>query len=152
MKKIVIKHPNTVYVILGTGPDEKELWSKTQENSLQNNVRFVGEVDDAGLNIWYEVADCFIMTTHCSEKDAEGFGMVYIEAGSHGVPSIASNCGGVSEAVLHNQTGIVVPPENVDSIARAMDLMIKDNRLLKRLGAQAKQRFYDKFSWRNFRI
>ena len=76
----------------------------------------------------------------------EGFGMVALEAAERGRPSIVSAVGGLPEIVDDGATGVVVPPEDVDALARAIVDLAGDPERVRRLGAAARQRAIDSFS------
>ena len=61
-------------------------------------------------NYIFSKTDIMVMPTsdELHEKSIEGFGISYIEAANFGIPSIASNVGGTTEAVLHKNTGLII--------------------------------------------
>ena len=72
----------------------------------------------------------------------------YIDAAWFGIPSIACNVGGAPEAVLHRQTGLVIEPENADTLTQAIFELL-DNRLYcEQLGENARERAKE-FLWQN---
>lgn len=100
------------YIIVGEGPDKQRLQSIVKNeivSELQKNVIFTGEISSANLNNYYQKADIFILLPRDIQGDIEGFGMVYLEAGLYKLPVIATNSGGVAEAVKANETGILLP-------------------------------------------
>ena len=78
----------------------------------------------------------------CRERwgglEAEGYGIVFVEAAACGVPSIAGRSGGSHEAVVDGETGFVVDPHDVDGVRAALDRMLGDDALRERLGAAAR--------------
>ena len=68
----------------------------------------------------------------------EGFGIAYIEAASFGIPSIASNTGGTKEAVIHNETGIIL--NNLKDLENTIRELILDTDKRKLYGQNAKKR------------
>lgn len=97
-------------------------------------VRFLGDMPDEELSQVYEGADIFAMTSVNLERSVEGFGLVYLEAAAHGLPVVAHDVGGVSEAVVEGLTGLLVPPERPAQLAAAFEKLIHDPALRKRLG------------------
>ncbi|OHE84442.1 MAG: hypothetical protein A3G75_02050, partial [Verrucomicrobia bacterium RIFCSPLOWO2_12_FULL_64_8] len=75
-------------------------------------VRFLGDVPDEDLHRCYAEADIFALTSMDHGDSVEGFGLVYLEAGAHGLPVVAHAVGGVPEAVTHDVTGLLVPPDD----------------------------------------
>ena len=82
----------------------------------------------------------------CLPSYREGFGHVIIEAAASGIPAIGSNIYGISDAIVHNETGILVTPGSVSEIKDSMELLINNNKLLKKLGSNACIRAHKSFS------
>lgn len=97
-------------------------------------VRFFGNIPDEELSDLYERADIFAMTSINHGQSIEGFGLVYLEAAAHGLPVVAHDVGGVSEAVIDGQTGLLVPPHRPAQLAAAFEKLIHDAPLRHRLG------------------
>lgn len=97
-------------------------------------VRFFGDLPDSELDKIYDRADIFAMTSVDHGSSVEGFGLVYLEASAHGLPVVAHNIGGVSEAVLDNETGLLVPPRRPAQLTAAFERLISDPALRQRLG------------------
>ena len=89
---------------------------------LGGRVRFLGRVPDADLPALYGCADVFAMV--CRDRwiglEAEGFGIVFLEAAASGVPAVAGRSGGSHEAVVDGETGFVVDPRSVSEVTRAV--------------------------------
>ena len=98
-------------------------------------VRFFGNIPDEELSDLYDRADIFAMTSINHGHSVEGFGLVYLEAAAHGLPVVAHDVGGVSEAVLDGETGLLVPPDRPAQLAAAFEKLIHDPALRQKLGA-----------------
>ena len=98
-------------------------------------VRFFGNIPDEELSDLYDRADIFAMTSVNLEHSVEGFGLVYLEAAAHGLPVVAHDVGGVSEAVREGVTGLLVPPDRPAQLAAAFEKLIHDEPLRRKLGA-----------------
>ena len=103
-------------------------------------VKFLGDVSDERLPEVYAQADIFAMTSMPHRLSVEGFGLVYLEAGAHGLPVVAHAIGGVPEAVLDGQTGILVRPDDVAGLTAAFARLIQDADLRRRLGDAGRAR------------
>jgi phosphatidylinositol alpha-1,6-mannosyltransferase len=139
------------YKIAGTGPDLERLQNLVKNLNLTNNVFFIGKVTDEELNECYAEADIFIM---CSRADlitpnVEGFGIVFLEAAACGLPSIAGKSGGISDAVLHGETGWLVDPENSKEIYQAIKEAINNPEEVKKRGLAARLRVEQSFQWKH---
>lgn len=102
-------------------------------------VRFFGNIPDEELSDLYDRADIFAMTSLNLEHSIEGFGLVYLEAAAHSLPVVAHDVGGVSEAVLDGQTGLLVPPNRPIQLAAAFDKLIHDPALRRNLGTAGRE-------------
>jgi phosphatidylinositol alpha-1,6-mannosyltransferase len=102
-------------------------------------VRFFGNLPDDELAGVYDGADIFAMTSVNLDRSIEGFGLVYLEAAAHGLPVVAHDVGGVSEAVADNVTGLLVPPNRPVQLAAAFEKLIHDPVLRKKLGAAGRE-------------
>jgi phosphatidylinositol alpha-1,6-mannosyltransferase len=102
-------------------------------------VRFFGNLPDEELASVYDRADIFAMTSVNHGHSVEGFGLVYLEAAAHGLPVVAHDVGGVSEAVIDDITGLLVPPHRPAQLAAAFEKLIHDAALRRRLGAAGRE-------------
>ena len=79
------------------------------------------------------------------KKSVEGFGIAFVEAAQLGIPSIGGKDGGASDAIKHNETGLICDGNNLDEIYSSIDLILKNN-LYKEFGYKAKI-FSENFHW-----
>ena len=110
-------------------------------------VRFLGDVPDEELGELYAQADIFAMTSMPHKHSVEGFGLVYLEAGAHGLPVIAHDIGGVPEAVTHEETGLLVAPGDTVALTQAFSRLLADPALRHRLGQAGRARA-TRHTWR----
>lgn len=103
-------------------------------------VKFLGDIPDEQLGAIYAQADIFAMTSMPHGHSVEGFGLVYLEAGAHGLPIVAHAIGGVPEAVVHDETGLLVPPGDRPALTQAFDRLLGDPALRRRLGERGRTR------------
>ena len=109
-------------------------------------VSFLGELGDEELKMVYESADIFALASMPRAKSIEGFGFVYLEASSHGLPILAHRTGGVEDAVKENETGILTDPKIPIELRNGLEKLINDFSLRKRLGNAGKD-WANKNSW-----
>jgi glycosyltransferase involved in cell wall biosynthesis len=95
----------------------------------------------------YARAQAFVLPGGADGPWVEGFGLVFLEAAAQCLPSVAGRQGGVPEAVLGEQTGLLVPPSDTGALARALERMLLDDPLRRRLGEAARARART-FTWR----
>jgi glycosyltransferase involved in cell wall biosynthesis len=106
---------------------------------MQNDVRFLGFVPIEELRVFYDAAKIFVFASLY-----EGFGLPPLEAMAHGTPVVASNVSALPEVV--GDAAVLVNPENVFDIMRALHRVLTDQTLRARM----KERGYKqaaKFSW-----
>lgn len=120
----------------------RELEAQVAVLGLVNRVKFLGYIDDP--NGCYPMLDVLVMPSR-----KETFGLVLIEAMSFGLPAIATNAGGVPEIVVDGQTGILVPPEDAQALARAMRRLFEDNELRQEMGNQGRERVVQDYHLNN---
>jgi glycosyltransferase involved in cell wall biosynthesis len=120
-------------VIAGDGKARARL-EELARRELAGRVLFAGLVPRGELHRFYSAADVFAFPGF-----QESLGMVYLEAQSCGLPVVACDNAGVPEAVRHGLTGLLVPPSDAAGFAAAIDLLIGDAGLRRRLGAAARR-------------
>jgi glycosyltransferase involved in cell wall biosynthesis len=77
----------------------------------------------------------------------EGFGVACLEAMAHGRPVVATRVGGLLDLVVDGETGIVVPPRDPAALRSALDRLLADPDLRRRLGMAGRDRARTQFSW-----
>ncbi len=92
------------------------------KNNLQSNVVFTGFVQDKELADHFSLADIYVMPSI-----KEGFGIVFVEAMYYGVPVIAANADGSSDALLHGKLGLLTEPESTQAVKEALQKMISNH-------------------------
>lgn len=123
------------YVICGRGPMGNELQTLASKLGVSEQVHFAGFVPDRYLAACYQACDVFAMLTSFSgDTSIEGFGIVYMEAGYFGKPVLATNLGGVADAVQHEKNGLLVEADDDEGIADALLRLCRDPQLRQRLG------------------
>jgi phosphatidylinositol alpha-1,6-mannosyltransferase len=134
---VVRQHPQSRYLVVGTGPYADTLRDLAAQLQLSEQVVFVGQVAEDDLAEHYRLGDVFIMPNReLPNGDTEGFGLVFLEANSCGLPVIAGRDGGSTDAVQDGGNGLVVDGHSVDEIAGAMLRLLQDPDLRTKLRAQ----------------
>jgi phosphatidyl-myo-inositol dimannoside synthase len=147
LPEVVKKIPNLAYLIIGSGLELNKLKKLVISLNLAKYVLFLDQVDDNDLPGYYSLADLFILTTIADNYDIEGFGIVYLEASAFSLPIIASLAGGVAEAVIDKQTGILLKQVNQVSISQAITELLTNSEYAKLLGQNGRLRVKDQFNW-----
>ncbi len=126
--------------IAGDGRDRRRLEARARRLGLAQRVHFLGRVPDELLPSVYRAGDAFAMM--CRERwgglEAEGFGIVFLEAAASGLPAIAGRSGGSHEAVIDGSTGYVVDPGDVCELYQDLERLLVDVALRARMGVAAR--------------
>jgi glycosyltransferase involved in cell wall biosynthesis len=131
--QVAPRHPDWQVHIYGTGDGRRNLLRQARELGVEGQVQLKGYTTD--LRTVLRTASVYALTSRF-----EGFGMVLIEAMSQGVPPVAMNCPrGPGEIVHDGENGLLVRNRDVDGFAEALETLISDTELRRRLGRQAHQ-------------
>ena len=136
--RLAPRYDKLFYYVVGMGGELASLKARAERLGVGDRVVFTGSVDEATKRALYAGCDLFIMPSIRTGADIEGFGMVFLEAGACGKPCIAGRDGGQAEAVLDNETGLVVDAADPDAVVGALDRLLSDTDLRRRLGRAAR--------------
>ncbi len=138
-------YPNILYICVGYGEEEENLKRLVNELKLNEQVLFLKNINQDLKNALVLKSDIFVMPTIINKKSIEGFGIAYIEAAQYGIPSIGGKDGGASDAIKHNETGIICDGNNLDEIYSSIEVILKGD-LKNQLGIKAKE-YSKNFEW-----
>jgi phosphatidyl-myo-inositol dimannoside synthase len=144
--RLVPSYPDLVVAIGGEGRELPRL--RRQAGASLASVSMLGRLSDQDRAVLLGSADLFVMA--CRNRwlglEQEGFGIVFLEAAAAGVPQVAGDSGGASEAVLHGETGLVVAdPGNPGAVAEALRSLLVDPNRRRRMGRAARFRVEESF-------
>ncbi len=111
-------------LIVGAGDLSANYKKLAEELGIFSKVIFTGRVKDLELPEYYAASDFAILP---SKDSSEGFGLALLEAMATGKPVIGSRVGGIPEFVIEGANGLLVEPNNVDQLARAMLSLARDD-------------------------
>jgi glycosyltransferase involved in cell wall biosynthesis len=133
--------------IIGEGPQREELEQLINGLALTTKVHLPGEQSEDEMMAVYRMADLFALTPIVAEDgDRDGLPNVIIEAMAADIPVVATNVGAIGELVVHEETGLLAQPGNVQQIAQYIEHALVDRQLRSRLVANARysvERHYD---------
>ena len=141
------KFPNVLYLIAGKGPYLESIINLAERMDLNKNVRFLGWITEPEKSLILKNSDLFVMTPTTVGESVEGFGMAYIDASFHGVASIGSDNGGVSDAIIDNETGIICESGNQKMITEKILLLLENKLLRESMGAKGHKRATENYAW-----
>ena len=148
LPRLYEKFKDIMYVIVGDGPDINRLAKIVDDLKIHNLVRFVGSVSEEDKSKFYAIAEVLALPSRQIGSDVEGFGMAYLEANLFGLPVVGGRSGGVPEAVIDKQTGLLVNPEDANDIYQAICDLMTDRGWAKILGEKGRARAENDFQWR----
>lgn len=127
------------FLLIGGVGEEKAKLETLAAQMLPTQFRFLGRLDDPAR--LYAGIDLFALLS-----EMEGFGLVYVEAGAWGVPSIGCDAGGTSYAIHEGETGFLVPVNKPEEMTARLDLLMKDEVVREHLGKSAQNLALENFS------
>ena len=130
--------------LVGEGPLRPEIAGELERNGLSERVELLGSRDDVPELL--ADADIFVLSSR-----SEGFPVSVLEAMAAGLPVVATDVGGISEAVVHGETGLLVPASDPVALAGALGRLVRDAPLRRRLGASGLERARRDFDVAPFR-
>ncbi len=147
LPQILKKYQRVLYVVLGEGP-ELENWRILAEKlGVANRTQFVVGADQKEKWLYYQACDLFVLPAVDLDGDYEGFGIVYLEAGLMGKPVVAGRSGGVADAVIDGQTGLIVDASQPENLTMAISKLLDDAELRDRMGRAGRERAKREFNW-----
>jgi phosphatidylinositol alpha-1,6-mannosyltransferase len=134
--------PGALWVVLGDGSLRKDIERLAAAHGVQDAIRLRGAVSDDERDRWLDSAHVFAMPSRepANGGAGEGFGIVYLEAGVHGLPVVAGGVGGALDAVVDGTTGLLVDPTSHVEVADAIVSLLKDRDAAARMGAAGSER------------
>ena len=134
MPLILQEIPLAKLVIIGFGPQKARLENQIQQLDLASSISLIGGKTGKELQDWFASADIFIgPSIITADGDTEGQGVVFLEAMASGTAVIASDVGGIKDAVRDNISGLLVPEKNPQAIAEKVLTLAKNNQLKEKL-------------------
>ena len=137
--KMVENVDNLKLLVVGSGRDEKLIKQKAIDLGVQDKVIFTGYQFDTAP--FYKLMNVF-----CIASQREGFGLVAAEAMLHRLPVIATKVGGLQNVVVHDETGILIKPNQPKDIALAINKLYNDPQLLDSFAEKGFKRAMDNYT------
>jgi glycosyltransferase involved in cell wall biosynthesis len=126
-------------LVVGDGPSREEFLSELKRLDLESIVRWIPWVENPSEVLG--LLDIFVLPSL-----QEGLSLSILEAQAAGVPVVASNVGGISEAVIDGETGILVPPQDSKALKTALKKILEDRQLAQRMGQTASEHIKNRFN------
>ena len=140
-------HPDVQYAVIGRGPDATRLRDLSAELGVSERVHLLTDVADDELVAGYSMGDIYVGLTRETPTDVEGFGISLVEAAACGLPVIAARSGGMPDAVSDGETGMLLEPGDVAGVVAAIDQLLGQRELARRMGHAGRERVERQFNW-----
>jgi phosphatidylinositol alpha-1,6-mannosyltransferase len=140
------RYPDLVYVATGDGPLRSALRDLATARGLADSVRMPGPVSDEDLACLFHTATIYVSPAEPDDDDIEGFGIALVEAGLCGTPVVAGRGGGVGDAVVDGETGLLIDAGDRGALRESLVRLLDDRDLRGRLGDNARRRAAQRFS------
>jgi glycosyltransferase involved in cell wall biosynthesis len=138
---IVKEYVQTNFLIVGDGPQKNHIISHLQKTNLRGNFVFLGDVNERVLPALYNCADVFVLPSI-----QEGQGIALLEAQATAKPVVAFDVGGVNEAVVKGETGLIMKPDSRE-LADAIMKLLGNWSLRETMGIKGRKFVLKNFSW-----
>ncbi|HEV8662420.1 MAG TPA: glycosyltransferase [Candidatus Methylomirabilis sp.] len=133
-----LRSGSAILVVIGGGPGEEAAQARVADLGLDGAVRFTGPREEATTLL--PSFDIFVLPSR-----TEGLSNALLEAMACGLPAVATAVGGTPEAVLHGETGLLVPREDPRALAAALQVLLDDPPRASAMGAAGRRRVEDRF-------
>ncbi len=141
--KIAIRNNHDLkLLIIGEGEEKKSLMDKMIRLKLQNNVKFIGHINNEDLNQYYQNALAVIIPSIYPEVSP----LVAYESMNNSKPIIAFDNGGIKELIIQNETGWIIKDNNINELAKKIIYLSKNKSKAKYMGINAKKYLINNFS------
>lgn len=143
MPQIIKRIPNVELIFAGKGVMRENLESLTENLNINKNVKFKGFISDDTKILYYKAADIFCLP---STMSTECYPLTILEAMACGTPIIASNIGGISDAINEGENGLLVEPRNPESLAEAIINLLENEDIRRKMRKNGQKKIKDN-SW-----
>ncbi|MEM8838395.1 MAG: glycosyltransferase family 4 protein [Pseudomonadota bacterium] len=126
LPKILSRFSKARYVIAGAGDDLSRLKRIADSLGINDRLSFIGWIDGGMKSALLSSATLFLQPGRTVDGKQEGYGMAFVEAAAHGLPSIAGIAGGTSEAVVAERSGLLVDTTHPETIADRILTLLED--------------------------
>jgi glycosyltransferase involved in cell wall biosynthesis len=140
--QILLSYPGMKLIIVGDGPERIKLEALVDRLNLKEAIRFEGYVGRDALPYYYGICDLFIF-----HSLAETFGIVLAEAMAAKKAVVSVKNSAIPEVVQHNQTGLLVPPQDPIAFAEAVIALLSDPERREQMGKRGREYALAHFDW-----
>lgn len=139
--------PNAMYLLVGLPTLQQDLERLARDLGVDDHVVFLGLVSTEKLPSYYNLADVFVLVSRRTVSEVEGYGIVAVEAALCGTPAVVSRNCGLVEAVVENETALVVTPDDPEATSEAIARLLLDDALRRQMGQAAFRHAVETATW-----
>jgi glycosyltransferase involved in cell wall biosynthesis len=148
LPSILKEYPAAKLTVVGDGQEKGNLIKLTADLGIQDQVRFVGPVANSKLPGFYQHSDIVIFpSVVAADGDREGFGLVVAEALGCTRAVVVTDLPAMQDIVTNGKTALVVPQKSARHLAEAVNRLLKEPELARRLGQAGRDSVVSKFDW-----
>jgi phosphatidylinositol alpha-1,6-mannosyltransferase len=135
------------YWLAGDGPEMDDILAAAEKKGVRHRIRLLGRVSEHDLELLYAASDLFVMPNIPVAGDMEGFGVVMLEAGLSGLPTIGSRLEGITDVIDEGQNGHLVPSGDAWGFSEAIMQYYRDHERHSQAKRRAENYVRHGFSW-----
>lgn len=143
LEKLLSKKRKVKLRLVGDGPDRKALENEVKKKGIESAVSFEGSVDQDRIISFFQKADIFILPSF-----DEGVPVALMEAMAMKIPCVSTNVAGIPELIENNTNGILVPPSNLGALVNAVESLMDNGGLRRRIGEAGRKKIEEKYDLR----
>ena len=149
MPHLLKEIPDAHLVLIGEGPYRGYLETRVKNLGIDSKVTFIGRITYVDLPRYICLGEVFVMPSRSrlAGLEVEGLGIVYLEASACGLPVIAGNSGGASDAVVQGVTGLVVNGKDQHAVAMSIATLLNDQEKAREMGRKGREWVIDQWRW-----
>lgn len=158
LPQIIREIPDTILLIVGDSANNalnknlqtrNQIIEKAKAYNLNQYLCFTEKVTDQELSCLFYLSDAHIFPVKDIPNDPEGFGMVAIEAATHGTPTVGFSTGGVVDAISHNESGYLIEKNNYQQLSTTIIQLLQNKKSINKIICK---KHSEQFSWENMGI
>jgi phosphatidylinositol alpha-1,6-mannosyltransferase len=148
IENVMPKLPDRVVLWLaGDGPERENIEAAIERAGLRERVRCLGKISEAELVELYRLGKLFVMPNIIVPGDMEGFGIVMLEAGACGLPTLAADLEGIRDVIDEGVNGWFAPTANADAFRARIESLLEDQDGLHTAGERTAEYVTSTFRW-----
>ena len=134
------------WLVVGEGPLREDLEEQVARLGLADRTHFTGVVLSPRVKEFLSSADVFVMPcVWADHRQVDGIPVALTEAMASGVPVISTRVSGIPELIEDNRTGLLVEPEDVGALSKAIEALLNDSDLRERLSIEGRRKIIKDF-------